>query len=163
MRHNKDTLPSATASTNLLALDEEGLGRLVHQFGWPRYRVGQILRWLYQRRATDINQMTDLGQSERTALASHVTIQRAAGCTVFRSSDHTRKLVLVLCLSVSVGLSCSPATRSPIPPLRQTRVATMVVRGRKIAFRLQHCRRSGSARHSIRNKCCCSSSTACNV
>ena len=96
MRQEKDALPSRTAPTNLLTLDEEGLGRLVHQFGWPRYRAGQILRWLYQRRATDINQMTDLGQLERTALASHATIQRTAGCTVFRSIDHTRKLILVL-------------------------------------------------------------------
>jgi 23S rRNA (adenine2503-C2)-methyltransferase len=96
MRQEKDALPSRTAPTNLLALDEEGLGRLVHQFGWPRYRAGQILRWLYQRRATDISQMTDLGQLERTALASHATIQRTAGCTVFRSIDHTRKLILVL-------------------------------------------------------------------
>jgi 23S rRNA (adenine2503-C2)-methyltransferase len=96
MRQEKDALPSRTAPTNLLALDEEGLGRLVHQFGWPRYRTGQILRWLYQRRAKDINRMTDLGQSERTALASQATIQRAADCTVFRSIDHTRKLVLTL-------------------------------------------------------------------
>jgi 23S rRNA (adenine2503-C2)-methyltransferase len=96
MQHEKDTHLSRTAPTNLLALDEAGLGRLVHQLGWPRYRTGQILRWLYQRRTTDINRMTDLGQSERTALASQTTIQRAAGCTVFRSIDYTRKLVLTL-------------------------------------------------------------------
>src|SRR5688572_24422986 len=96
MRHNKDALPTRTVLTNLLTLDEAGMGRLVQQFGWPRYRTGQILRWLYQRRAKDINQMTDLGQSERTALASLATIPRAAGCTVFRSIDHTRKLVLTL-------------------------------------------------------------------
>lgn len=102
MRQEKDALLSRSASTNLLALDEEGLGRLVHQFGWPRYRAGQILRWLYQRRATDINQMTDLGQLERTALASHAMIQRTAGCTVFRSIDHTRKLILVLSDGLSV-------------------------------------------------------------
>ena len=70
MGHEKGALPSRTATTNLLALDEEGMGRLVQQFGWPRYRTGQILRWLYQRRAKDINQMTNLGQAERTALAS---------------------------------------------------------------------------------------------
>jgi len=81
---------------NLLALDEEGIGRLVQQFGWPRYRTGQILRWLYQHRAKDIKQMTDLSQSERTTLASQATIQRTAGCTIFRSIDHTRKLVLTL-------------------------------------------------------------------
>ena len=96
MRHDKNALPARTTPMNLLALDEEGMGRLVQQFGWPRYRTGQILRWLYQRRAKDINQMTDLGQVERTALASRATIPRAAGCTVFRSIDHTRKLVLTL-------------------------------------------------------------------
>jgi 23S rRNA (adenine2503-C2)-methyltransferase len=96
MRHEKNAIPSRTAPTNLLALDEEGLSRLVQQFGWPRYRTSQILRWLYQRRAKDIKQMTDLGQAERTALASLATIPRAAGCRVFRSIDHTRKLVLTL-------------------------------------------------------------------
>ena len=96
MRHEKGALPSRTAPTNLLALDEEGMGRLVQQFGWPRYRTGQILRWLYQRRAQDIYQMTDLGQADRTALALQATIQRAARCTVFQSVDHTRKLVLTL-------------------------------------------------------------------
>jgi 23S rRNA (adenine2503-C2)-methyltransferase len=96
MGHEKNALPSRTTPTNLLALDFEGMGRLVEQFGWPRYRTGQILRWLYQRRVKDINQMTDLGQMERTALASLATIPRAAGCTVFRSVDYTRKLLLTL-------------------------------------------------------------------
>jgi 23S rRNA (adenine2503-C2)-methyltransferase len=96
MQHEKDIHLSRTAPTNLLALDEAGLGRLVHQLGWPRYRTGQILRWLYQRRTTDINRMTDLSQSERTALASQATIQRPADCTVFRSIDYTRKLILTL-------------------------------------------------------------------
>jgi 23S rRNA (adenine2503-C2)-methyltransferase len=97
MRHETDAgPPQKRAPINLLALDEEGMGRLVRQFGWPRYRTGQILRWLYQHRTTDIERMTDLGQSERTALASQATIQRAAGCTIFRSIDHTRKLVLTL-------------------------------------------------------------------
>ena len=96
MRHEQAALPVRTVPTNLLALDEEGMGRLVQQFGWPRYRTYQILRWLYQRRTKDIHHMTDLGQSERTALASQATIPRAAGCTVFRSIDSTRKLVLTL-------------------------------------------------------------------
>ena len=96
MQHEKVNLQVRTTPTNLLALDEKGMDRLVQQFGWPRYRTGQILRWLYQRRAKDIDQMTDLSQSERTALASQGTIQRAAGCTVFCSIDHTRKLVLTL-------------------------------------------------------------------
>jgi 23S rRNA (adenine2503-C2)-methyltransferase len=96
MQHGKNAFPARTAPTNLLALDEEEMGQLVQQFGWPRYRTQQILRWLYQRRATDINQMTDLGQSERSALAAQATIPRAENCTVFHSNDRTRKLILTL-------------------------------------------------------------------
>src|ERR1041384_3658481 len=96
MRHANDTIASPSSPTNLLSLDEAEMSQLVQRFGWPRYRTGQILRWLYQRRTKDINQMTDLGQAERTALASLATIPRVAGCTVFRSSDHTRKLALTL-------------------------------------------------------------------
>lgn len=96
MSREKDILPSRTPPMNLLALDEEGMGRLVQQFGWPRYRTGQILRWLYQRRVKDINQMTDLSHAERTTLASVATIPLGPGCTVLRSVDHTRKLLLTL-------------------------------------------------------------------
>ena len=89
--------PSGSAPpTNLLTLNEQELGQLVRQAGWPRYRTGQILRWLYQRRVRDLSQMTDLSQAERKQLAAMAIIQRARACTVLRSSDHTRKLVLTL-------------------------------------------------------------------
>jgi 23S rRNA (adenine2503-C2)-methyltransferase len=96
MRHDTNTFEAHTDPINLLALDETGIKRLVQQFGWPRYRTDQIMRWLYQRRAKTINEMTDLSRAERTALASLATIMRARGCTVFRSIDHTRKFVLML-------------------------------------------------------------------
>jgi 23S rRNA (adenine2503-C2)-methyltransferase len=79
-----------------MTLDEPSMARLVARSGWPAYRTGQILRWLYQRRARAINQMTDLSQSDRAKLASEATIIRATDCTIFRSSDQTRKLVLTL-------------------------------------------------------------------
>ncbi|MGE5711551.1 MAG: 23S rRNA (adenine(2503)-C(2))-methyltransferase RlmN [Nitrospira sp.] len=79
-----------------MTLDEPGMARLVRQFGWPAYRTGQILRWLYQRRARTINQMTDLSQADRAKLASEATIGGATECTIFHSSDQTRKLVLTL-------------------------------------------------------------------
>jgi 23S rRNA (adenine2503-C2)-methyltransferase len=81
---------------NLLSLDEPDMARLVKHYGWPAYRTGQILRWLYQRRARTISQMTDLSQTDRAKLASETAIGRSATCTIFRSSDHTRKLVLTL-------------------------------------------------------------------
>jgi 23S rRNA (adenine2503-C2)-methyltransferase len=40
--------------------------------------------------------MTDLSQADRAKLASAARIGRATNCTVFRSSDQTRKLVLTL-------------------------------------------------------------------
>jgi 23S rRNA (adenine2503-C2)-methyltransferase len=86
----------AATTPNLLSLDEPDMARLVRQLGWPSYRTGQILRWLYQRRARTISQMTDLSHSDRAKLASTSSIGRAVGCTVFRSADDTSKLVLTL-------------------------------------------------------------------
>ncbi|HEY5626324.1 MAG TPA: 23S rRNA (adenine(2503)-C(2))-methyltransferase RlmN [Nitrospira sp.] len=85
-----------TTQRNLLALDEQELARLVKASDWPAYRTGQILRWLYQRRVRTISQMTDLSQADRSKLAKEVALVRAAQWTIFRSSDHTRKLVLTL-------------------------------------------------------------------
>ncbi|MEK7235253.1 MAG: 23S rRNA (adenine(2503)-C(2))-methyltransferase RlmN, partial [Nitrospirota bacterium] len=90
MQHEKNALPSSPAPTNLLALTEEGLGQLIQQFGWPRYRTGQMLRWLYQRRARSIAQMTDLSQKDREQLAEVATISRTQDCTVLESTDGTR-------------------------------------------------------------------------
>jgi 23S rRNA (adenine2503-C2)-methyltransferase len=87
---------SASAPRNLLALGEQELAHLVKESGWPAYRTGQILRWLYQRRVRTIDQMTDLSQADRAKLAKDATLKRATDWTVFRSSDQTRKLVLTL-------------------------------------------------------------------
>lgn len=81
---------------NLLSLDEPGMTQLVARYGWPAYRTGQILRWLYQRRAKTINQMTDLSQADRSILADDYGIGRVQKFTILRSSDQTRKLILTL-------------------------------------------------------------------
>ncbi len=96
MSHEPTAAPSGSPPVNLLALTEEGLGRLLQQFKWPRYRIGQILRWLYQRRAGNIAQMTDLSQKDRAQLAHVATIVRTQHCTVLESTDGTRKLLLTL-------------------------------------------------------------------
>ena len=96
MQFENHALPSSPAPTNLLSLTEEGLSRLLQPFGWPRYRTGQILRWLYQRRTRSIAQMTDLSQNDREQLAEVATISRTQDCTVLESTDHTRKLLMTL-------------------------------------------------------------------
>lgn len=81
---------------NLLALDESVMAGLVEGYGWPSYRAGQILRWLYQRRVKSISHMTDLSLADRSRLAGEYEIRRAQDWTVLCSSDHTRKIILTL-------------------------------------------------------------------
>lgn len=96
MRRTDNRNSSSKAPTNLLSLDESGMARLIKEFDWSPYRTGQILRWLYQRRARTINQMTDLSQADRAKLESEGMIGRAEDCIIFESSDQTRKFILTL-------------------------------------------------------------------
>ena len=86
----------SSSAPSLLALDEAEMADLVAGFGWPAYRTGQILRWLYQRRARTIAEMTDLSQAERARLSAQARIGRLPDCVVFRLADDTRKLILKL-------------------------------------------------------------------
>jgi len=86
----------SSSAPSLLALDEAEMADLVAGFGWPAYRTGQILRWLYQRRVRTIAEMTDLSQAERARLSAQARIGRLPDCVVFRSADDTRKLILKL-------------------------------------------------------------------
>ncbi|MDX2251946.1 MAG: 23S rRNA (adenine(2503)-C(2))-methyltransferase RlmN [Nitrospira sp.] len=81
---------------NLLALTEPEMVSFIRAQGWPGYRATQILRWLYQRRAHTIADMTDLSLRDRATLAESARITRATGCTVLQSQDGTRKLLLRL-------------------------------------------------------------------
>jgi 23S rRNA (adenine2503-C2)-methyltransferase len=90
------TIDPSCPQTNLLSLAEPQMTTLVRGFGWPSYRTGQILRWLYQRRAHTIAQMTDLSQKDREKLAEVATIRRTQDCTILESTDGTRKLLLTL-------------------------------------------------------------------
>lgn len=86
----------SSSHIDLLSLTESEMAGLVTAFGWPAYRTGQILRWIYQRRARTIEEMTDLSQVDRAKLSARATVRRAFGCVVFRSADDTRKLILKL-------------------------------------------------------------------
>lgn len=89
-------MPQPNTLINLLALTEPQMAMFVRAQGWPAYRAGQILRWLYQRRTRTITQMTDLSTHERLTLTELTAIQRSTHCTVLPSQDGTRKLLLTL-------------------------------------------------------------------
>ncbi len=64
---------SIAATADLIGLEPERVTEtLTEHFagrGQPGYRVEQVLRWLYERLAPSFDEMTDLPQAERAALA----------------------------------------------------------------------------------------------
>ena len=89
-------MPDSSVLTDLLSLREPQMVKFVRTLGWPTYRAGQILRWLYQRRARTVAQMTDLSHRDRLLLTEIAVIGRSARCRVLQSQDGTRKLLLTL-------------------------------------------------------------------
>src|SRR5207245_10163808 len=81
---------------DLIAVSADELAALVRDWGWPRYRARQILRWLYQARITDIAAMTDLSHSDRARLAAQSRIGSLSPSEVLTSEDSTRKFVFPL-------------------------------------------------------------------
>ena len=57
----------------------------------PRFAAKQIARWLYVRRVTDIQQMTDLSLAARTLLAERYTLGLSAPLRESVSVDGTKK------------------------------------------------------------------------
>lgn len=101
---------------------------MVEQLGWPAFRGKQILQWLYQHRAKDIDSITNLSKNDRKRLRAVSAIERANAPKVISSQDGTRKLLfslengltiesvlipddprLTLCISTQVGctVDCS--------------------------------------------------------
>jgi 23S rRNA (adenine2503-C2)-methyltransferase len=64
--------------------------------GEPSYRTGQIIGWLYGKRAKAIDEMTDLPQSLRTRLAETFSMGKIELVRVLGSRDSTRKFLFRL-------------------------------------------------------------------
>lgn len=126
--HEPNQAGPAAQALSLLTLDCPAAEQFVHRLGWPTYRARQILRWLYQGRVREVDQMTDLSKAERALLNDKTTVGRSRQCRVLQADDGTSKLLiglddgltvetvlipdgrrLTLCLSTQVGctLDCS--------------------------------------------------------
>lgn len=75
----------------LIGKDLPELRILAAELGLPGYAASQIAKWLYSRRVTDIDQMTDLPKKARAALAKHYCIGRVEPLSRVESSDGTVK------------------------------------------------------------------------
>ena len=75
----------------LLGMTLEGLRAVVADLGLKSFAAGQIASWLYQKRVTDIDSMTDLSKNARAALAAGYCVGREVPKAEARSVDGTAK------------------------------------------------------------------------
>lgn len=69
---------------------------IVGELGEPRFRAGQVWKWLWQKNAADFSQMTDVSRSLRERLAACAVIRVPETVVEQTSTDGTRKLLLRL-------------------------------------------------------------------
>ena len=82
----------------LLGCDLKELEAIAEGVGAPRYAGGQLAQWLYVKRVTSFEAMTNLSLAVRKKLAELYTVGREAPSIVRTSRDGTKKyLFLVEC------------------------------------------------------------------
>ena len=64
--------------------------------GYPAFRATQVMKWLYKKRATDWDAMTDLPKALRAWLGEHFALNPAAPILDKRSADETQKVLMEL-------------------------------------------------------------------
>jgi 23S rRNA (adenine2503-C2)-methyltransferase len=84
------------AVQHLLEQTTEQLQAWLAQRGLPSYRAGQVRRWLFDRRAGDFEEMTDLPKALRSNLAADFQIWTTSITAQQQAGDGTEKLLLEL-------------------------------------------------------------------
>jgi len=101
----------------------------VRELGEPSYRARQITDWLYQKRVSSFDEMTDLPQEFRSRLAEHFDFSKSDIVRVLGSEDTTRKFLLRLndeSLIETVLIPASPALYGSRSDRRTICVSTQV-------------------------------------
>ena len=76
---------------NLLGMSQGEIEVLFADLGEKPYRARQLMQWMYQRRVTDFDAMTDLSKSLRAKLAGRATVTLQRVDSQHQSSDGTVK------------------------------------------------------------------------
>jgi 23S rRNA (adenine2503-C2)-methyltransferase len=82
---------------HLLDQTSDSLQTWLAERGLPAYRAGQIGRWLFEKRAGDFEDMSDLPKGLRGELAAHYTLWSTKIAAHKQAADGTEKLLLELC------------------------------------------------------------------
>ena len=99
-------------STDIKSQTQEELQAQFQAWDQPTYRVAQVLRWLYARRATDWDEMTNLPLALRDRLRKEFTLRTLALVRKQGARDTTQKFLWRLhdgALVESVLIPASPA------------------------------------------------------
>jgi 23S rRNA (adenine2503-C2)-methyltransferase len=105
------------------------LQTIVTDAGQPLYRATQLAEWLYHKRVTGWDEMTDLPRALRQKLASEFTLHQPETVRVLGSADTTRKFLFRLSdgsLIESVLIPASPALYGDSSDRRTICVSTQV-------------------------------------
>jgi 23S rRNA (adenine2503-C2)-methyltransferase len=79
---------------NLLDLDPDDLAAFFAERGEKPFRAHQVSRWLHQRFASDVDEMTDLARALRERLAAEVAVRAPTVVRDTTAADGTRKWLI---------------------------------------------------------------------
>jgi len=88
--------PTAKSQPGLLGFTPEEMTALVTGFGQPAFRGKQLAEWVFEKRATSLEAMTNLPKALRDALDGAATLRSMTLARVEGSRDTTQKLLLKL-------------------------------------------------------------------
>ena len=120
---------TATAKIDVKSANIDELKEHLTAMAEPAYRADQITDWLYQKRISSFDEMTDLPQSLRKRLAETFAFGRLEQVRVLGSRDTTRKFLLRLhdgSLIESVLIPASPALYGQRSDRRTICISTQV-------------------------------------
>jgi 23S rRNA (adenine2503-C2)-methyltransferase len=113
---------------HLLNAIEQQLSPWLKDHGQGAYRVGQVRRWLFARRAAGFQEMTDLPQALRDELAQGFTLWSTQIARHTVADDGTEKLLLTL--SDGGQIECVLLRESVSSPLERGQSEGAFVRGK---------------------------------
>ena len=82
------------ARIHVLGLSKADLTERLVEFGMPKFRSTQVLEWVYKKRASSFEQMTNLSVADRGFLAERFAILTSTLVRSVTSTDGTEKILL---------------------------------------------------------------------
>jgi 23S rRNA (adenine2503-C2)-methyltransferase len=98
---------------HIFDLDLTLLEDAVNSWGWPRFRAGQILDWVYRKGVADPQQMSNLSLSDRKLIGQHLAFNHFKIDRHQSATDGTQKLLLEMIAGQAPVGAAEPADGPP--------------------------------------------------